>query len=208
MKKVFAASLVMLTSLAVRAEAELINYSFSGHVTGSSFSGHNVGDSVQGYLTYYNDLLGHEVYIDSTSYYATAYEPITISFTTGGETVTLTQGNSSAAESITNNYQYVLGTSVKGGPNQEDPFVNILFTRPGDYGSRALPPILNLSDYSGVQLGYFQGDSLFAQIDTLQAVPEPSTFILATAGSLGLTAFHLRRRMRKRLSTFVALTVP
>ena len=207
MWRAVAISAVILSSLAARTEANLITYSFTGHISGSSFGGHNVGDPVQGYFTYYNELQGSEVYTATTTYYATTSVPITISFNTGGETITLTQGNSSAAESITNNYQYVLGISVKDGPNQEDPFVRILFTRAGDYGSRALPPTLGLSEFDGAQLGYFQGNSLFAQIDTLHVVPEPSSLNLAVTTMLGLAILRVRRMTRKRPSPAKALNV-
>ena len=53
---------------------------------------------------------------------------------------------------------------------------------------------MSLSDFSGAQLGYFHGNSFFAAIDTISAVPEPSTLVLAALGFIGLTAWGWRQR--------------
>lgn len=185
---------------AAQVRAGLIVYDFTAHVTASSFSGIGVGDTVTGSFTYYDDLTGAEIYTESTTYYATDSQPITIAFADGGRSFALASGGSAAAESITNDFRYVLGVSVKEGTNQDDPFANILFNRVGDYGSRALPPTLSLSDFAGAELGYFEGNSFFAGLDTLTpvaAVPEPSTLLSAgTAGLMGLAYAWCRHKAK------------
>lgn len=189
---------------AVRSEAGLITYAFTGRVTASASGDHPVDQEYYGFFTYYDDLRVGSQFSYGTEYYSLSDRPISISLTAGGETLAMTQSGPLGAEAVNNSFDYSIGVYVQDKPYPYDNRLLILLRdNGGDYGSTGLPAGLlpRFETFGQREFHYFgvRGDFL-GSIETLTAVPEPSTLISGgTAALLGIgLAWRRRRRMKAK----------
>lgn len=216
MKPKFAwGALVLSLAFAANASAELVSYQFTGVVDKSGAYGAALGTAVSGLITYDTSTLADVVGPIGTKAQLLHYlvpAPGQLQITIGGDTIASTAmgivvrdgfSGSNVSDQFTASGS---GLRLNGTPMAPENYMDItLATRPNSTSvlGDSLPATLNLADFDAPYFAHygalFTGSgpdrALTFTIDTLTAVPEPSSML---TGGLGLAMLGGLLRARRK----------